>query len=1055
MQRPLPGQPQKPYKVSPIPMLIGHRTPIRPLQGGSREESRNSAAPTTKGNIPDYVIVPITKQSDINEDIASWDVWFDDFMSKCEEFSLCLALEQSMQQMFAAERAVYWANIPSLDQLYSETHGIATGYTTGLVAQAFFTKMPTRVTSPWAHPAFNAAVDGRHISENSIVFMFTLTSRAGDPVGVVQIVRDADITEAQSRFVEWFAQRYQLMHRWIDVPRDIDMLFADLQTCETEDEFRRTVFPRVRDDFNARDIEVWRFDPGNNSAVRFTTSARDTVKKEDGGIAMRSMTQMLVVNSDNSKADSSYCKASDGDQDDAVLCVPVTIDTIVWAVVLRRTKRLIFLLHDEIRMKKLVPIFARALLNCGRVDDPETDVAALRSEVGSLRALIDVLEMTSSQLDPDKLIHAIMEKGRTLINADRCSLFLVNETRDRLTTYLHTGLKSGIDIPIESGIAGRAVTKREVINITNAYKSPYFDSSTDQASGYRTQSVVSVPIFNTHGDVVGCTEMINKLSDDRFSDWDIKMIQLFNVFCGISLENAKLYRDSIDVREHMRNLLDTAFSLSKSEEIHKMLTDILQNAKKVVGADRASFFVVEKGKNELIPLIADGTSQMPSSIPIDRGLAGLAIQNREPIIENDCYMNPSFNVLIDRETGYHTKSLIAIPVFDNTGEILAVAELLNKVEGQFGPGHVDVFSAFAAFASIALQNSRILEVQQVGGVDAEMAKWITLAERPQFAVPAALQLTEDEKAIVMSMDCFAPNFKGIGHFKELFFFFTTFDFLARFQISAERFFRFLSEISSRYTDTSYHNWTHACDVSQCIFFMLYVGKLGEQYDAWELFSLLVASVCHDTAHRGFNNVFNVKAETPLGILYKDQSVMEMHHITQSIPVISRDDIQLFAHFSPSDVKKVWTLFIKIILSTDMARHFELVKGAQGALHEGYFDMSNPDYRLLGLQLLMKLADISNVSRPFEIADRWCDILNEEFFRQGDLEKASGIGLTSPLNDREKSNKPKSQIGFYNFICMPLYSVVANLWAPLQVNLDRVRANLERWKALLAAQPPPS
>jgi hypothetical protein len=102
---------------------------------------------------------------------------------------------------------------------------------------------------------------------------------------------------------------------------------------------------------------------------------------------------------------------------------------------------------------------------------------------------------------------------------------------------------------------------------------------------------------------------------------------------------------------------------------------------------------------------------------------------------------------------------------------------------------------------------------------------------------------------------------------------------------------------------------------------------------------------------------------------------------------------------------------------------------------------------------MKVGDISNVSRPFELADRWCDILNEEFFHQGDLEKSSGIGLTSPLNDRESSNKPKSQIGFYNFICLPLYTVVAKLYTPLQVQVDQVKANLEQWKTLAALPPP--
>jgi hypothetical protein len=198
-------------------------------------------------------------------------------------------------------------------------------------------------------------------------------------------------------------------------------------------------------------------------------------------------------------------------------------------------------------------------------------------------------------------------------------------------------------------------------------------------------------------------------------------------------------------------------------------------------------------------------------------------------------------------------------------------------------------------------------------------------------------------------------------------------------------------------------------------------------------------------------VFNVKAETPLGILFKDTSVMETHHITQAIPVINRDDVMMFGAFDGPQLKKVWTLFIRIILSTDMAHHFALVKQAQGLIDQGTFDMTNDDIRLLGLQLFMKLGDISNVCRPFELADKWCDILNEEFFHQGDLEKETGIGLTSPLNDREASNKPKSQIGFYNFICLPLYTVVASLYPPLQVNVDSLKSNLDRWKEIVAEQ----
>jgi hypothetical protein len=319
-----------------------------------------------------------------------------------------------------------------------------------------------------------------------------------------------------------------------------------------------------------------------------------------------------------------------------------------------------------------------------------------------------------------------------------------------------------------------------------------------------------------------------------------------------------------------------------------------------------------------------------------------------------------------------------------------------------------------------------------------------------LGTPASMALTVDEIATVCSLNCFAPNFKGAGHFKELFFFFESFHLFELFGITAERFYRFLVAVSERYTSAHYHNWTHACDVTQCIFFMIKTSRLDVQYEPWELFIILTAAICHDINHRGLNNVFNMRAETPLGILYKDQSVLEIHHIHESIQIINRDNIQLFGSFDVPQSRSVWQLFIHLILVTDMAKHFDLLKRAEAALAAGTFSMENPEMRRLGLQLVMKVSDISNVCRPFNYASMWCDILNLEFFHQGDLEKELGIGLTSPLNDRETSNKPKSQIGFYNFICIPLYSTIAKLWPPLQVQLDNVLANLQMWKDLAAA-----
>jgi hypothetical protein len=224
-----------------------------------------------------------------------------------------------------------------------------------------------------------------------------------------------------------------------------------------------------------------------------------------------------------------------------------------------------------------------------------------------------------------------------------------------------------------------------------------------------------------------------------------------------------------------------------------------------------------------------------------------------------------------------------------------------------------------------------------------------------------------------------------------------------------------------------------------------MGQLDFVFTKFELFAMFVSTICHDANHDGFTNVYNVKAETPLGILYKNQSVMETHHCTIAIDVISRDECNVFEVLDADDVRKMWTLVISLILATDMARHFDLLK-TMNTLHDTQkFTLDNPEHRILLMQLILKCGDISNVSRPFDLADKWCDVLCEEFFRQGDLEMANGMEYTSPLNDRSTLDKPKSQIGFYTFVCLPLFQTTARAVPELLCNVRQVEANLAVWK----------
>jgi hypothetical protein len=119
----------------------------------------------------------------------------------------------------------------------------------------------------------------------------------------------------------------------------------------------------------------------------------------------------------------------------------------------------------------------------------------------------------------------------------------------------------------------------------------------------------------------------------------------------------------------------------------------------------------------------------------------------------------------------------------------------------------------------------------------------------------------------------------------------------------------------------------------------------------------------------------------------------------------------------------------------MTYHFDLVKRVQTVIDERSFDITDSNFRLLCLQLIMKGGDISNVSRPFELIDKWCDILNEQF---------NQIHFTIELL------RSIQQIGFYNCIYLLLDTVVAILFAPF-LKTDSIKAKLEKWKAFAAAQ----
>ncbi|KAH0792523.1 3'5'-cyclic nucleotide phosphodiesterase family protein [Histomonas meleagridis] len=822
--------------------------------------------------------------------------------------------------------------------------------------------------------------------------------------------------------------------------------------------------------FECKTVEFWSYDEGTGIFSKYNVGKGFVQYNKTLGVVGYAMKLGITVSYPDVIQAPDYSPGIDGTEHSSLFIFSSHDDPQTISIVLRdKVDHKSFSAVDSIRLESVAPIIIKSLLNDinnnGNIYNDCTESAA------RLTALLEVAECLSGVLDIDVLIPMIMQRASSLLHTERCSLFLLSSNKKDLITRFHGGLDKSICLPLTQGIAGYTASTGNVVNITDAYNDPHFDKSVDMATGFKTRTILTVPIYDNRGEIAGVTEMINREDGNAFDEDDIKMMKAFNVFCGIALDNAKLYRSSLNMTNQLRSFVEMTTALNKTQSVRNVIEEILQNAKNFVRASRVTIFLKES-QNEvsrLTPYVSIGEAIIHGNVFAKNVLESgnttifsrddiikqvqLTSDNKSEIEEQQLNSSRVSNALSKGKTIIFssTKSvpelsqftpLCDIPLIISNGKIIGVFELSCPLK--LLPEDIKLLDCFAVFASVSLEKSELEEIAKFGHVESELRKYISENERDTYDIPKELIIPKEDTDTILKINFNSPDWDGIGHFKVIWYIFNEFNILKEFKIPNEKMFRFLSEISSTYNPVPYHNWRHAVDVTQFVSYQVKISKMDEKLTKMELFGLLVSAICHDANHDGFTNVYNVKAETPLGILFKNQSVMETHHCSISIGVLAKEENNILYSLSPTEFKQMWTLIIDLILITDMAKHFEFLKYANAEIDKG-IDFEKPEHRLIAMKLILKCGDVSNVSRPFELANRWCDVLCEEFFRQGDLEMAQGMEYTSPLNDREHLDKPKSQIGFYTFVCLPLFQTTTRIANELVVNEQQIQSNLVIWK----------
>ncbi|MBA2544555.1 MAG: GAF domain-containing protein [Deltaproteobacteria bacterium] len=353
--------------------------------------------------------------------------------------------------------------------------------------------------------------------------------------------------------------------------------------------------------------------------------------------------------------------------------------------------------------------------------------AALRREQKKVALVQEVSRALSETGDLDTLLTLIMAKVTELMDADRSTLYLVTEDGRWLWSKVVQGdERVEIRLEVGEGIAGWVAETREIVNIPDAYADQRFQPAVDLKSGYRTRSILGVPMLGALGGLVGVLQVLNK-ADGPFTQPDEELLMALASQAAIAIENARLYHSLVSQNQELQRarrdlerrtrelnaLYEVEKELTRALDLDDLLSRILAQAITVLGGGAGSIALVEGG-GELRFATVQGPAApklIERTLPHGTGILGWAIAHRTPLVIDRPGEDPRHAAAIAKETGVTPEHLMVAPLVDGD-DVIGGIEIIDQRrsgrdrESAWGEEDLKLLVLIAAQAANAISMAR-------------------------------------------------------------------------------------------------------------------------------------------------------------------------------------------------------------------------------------------------------------------------------------------------------------------------------------------------------------
>jgi len=342
-------------------------------------------------------------------------------------------------------------------------------------------------------------------------------------------------------------------------------------------------------------------------------------------------------------------------------------------------------------------------------------------------ALREVGLALGTTLDLDQLLELILSKINDAVEADRATLYLLDERKNELVSRIVQGDEvRAIRLKVGQGIAGHVAQTSKALLVNDPYDDPRFNPEWDMTSGYRTRSILAVPMKNHLGRTIGVIQVLNKKSG-QFSDHDAVILAALATQAAISIDNSRLFlsvtqknTELLEIKEQLEHrvrdlklLFDLESAMGRATSLDELFTGVLTEALRTSDAVAGAFALRESSTNggaevaHLYLMRHGDPTLVRTPVRATSGFTGAAMADGEVVFTNDAQTHPNNDRALDEILGEPVRACICVPLEGEDGEAMGAIALYNKggmkSERDFDEDDRALLLLIAANASTAIQ----------------------------------------------------------------------------------------------------------------------------------------------------------------------------------------------------------------------------------------------------------------------------------------------------------------------------------------------------------------